>query len=51
MTMITFLFLKDTPLTDTISAHNREKTIELSSGERNILSFSQNSAERKLATK
>ena len=49
--MITLLNLEDTPLTDTISAHNRKKTIDLSSGERNLLSFSRNSAERKLASK
>ena len=37
MTMIILLILENTPLTDTISAHNREKTIDLSSDERNIL--------------
>ena len=49
MTMITILIPEDTPMTDTISAHNHE-TIDyrLFLGEKDILSISQNPAERKL---
>ena len=40
MTMITILIPEDTPMTDTISAHNHEKTIDFFRGEKDILSFS-----------
>ena len=47
VTMITILNPVDTPMTDIISAHNHEKTIDCSSGKRIYFHFLKNPAERK----
>ena len=45
MTMIILLIPEDTPIIDTISAHNQEKTTDFSLVENDIISLSQNPAE------
>ena len=47
MTTITILIPEDTPVTDTISAHNHEKIIDFSSAKRTQFHFLKNPAERK----
>ena len=48
MTTIFIIIPEHTPMTDTISAHNHEKTIDIFLDEKDIIPFSQNPAERKL---
>ena len=50
MTTITILISVDTPMTDTISAHNHEKTIDFPSVKRTLFHFLKNPAERKFET-
>ena len=45
MTMIILLTPEDTPIIDTISAHNQEKTIDFSSVKRILFHFLKNPAE------
>ena len=47
MTTITILIPEDTPMTDTISAHNYEKVIDFSSVKMTYFHFLKNTAERK----
>ena len=47
MTTINILIPKDTPMTDTISAHNHGKTIDFSSVKTISFHFLKNPAERK----
>ena len=46
MTMIILLTPEDTPIIDTISAHNQEKTIDFSSVKRILFHFLKSPAER-----
>ena len=47
MTTITIIITVDTPMTNMISAHNHEKTIDFSSVKRIEYHFLKNPAERK----